>query len=242
MDLGPGCSTFAEKMTKLLKDQTNECRLLEVDRHNIVYRLGEADDAIYLILQGQIKILVPTSKQQSGLVAIFAEGDFFGESCLDSRPVRQETAVAMKKASLLRIPREVFVGTLQRAALLEEMALHLSRMVEEQKQLIAALLAVKKHHRLALTLLFLARKFGKKEPNGTRINPRIVHEELAEMTGIRRSRVTLLLSKFRRLGLMEIDQTHRFIIREEEFTEFLEHGASGGNYRDPYRLDQPYIH
>jgi CRP-like cAMP-binding protein len=245
MGEGTVCShpgLFTARVRELAKAKTADCQVLHLERHAPIYHQGESDDAVYMVDSGQVKLLVPTAKQQTGLVEIFAEGEIFGESCLGGQSLRLETAIAMRKSSLLRVPRGVFIALIREAGMLEEMARYLSRRVEEQKNLIAALLAVKKHHRLALTLLYLARKFGKREPNGTCIQQRILQEELAAMTGIRRTRVTVLLLKFRQLGLLQLNRMHQYLVMEERFSEYLESTAAGEESYGSARLAQQYVH
>ena len=245
MEEGNVCSfpcIFTSRLRELARTQAADCQMLQIEKGASIYRQGEPDDAVYLVDSGQVKLQVPTAKQQTGLVEIFAEGEIFGESCLGGQSVRLETAIAMRKSSVVRIPREVFSSIIQKGGLLEEMARYLSRRVEEQKHLIAALLAVKKHHRLALTLLYLARKFGKRGSNGTCIQQRILQEELAAMTGIRRTRVTVLLLKFRQLGLMQMNRMHQYLVMEDRFAEYLDSTAAGeAPYGSSAALRQ-YVH
>jgi CRP-like cAMP-binding protein len=57
--------------------------------------------------------------------------------------------------------------------------------------------------RLGQTLLQLARTMGKKDPRSIRIELKISHEELSEMVGTTRPRISLFMQRFHHLGLIE---------------------------------------
>jgi CRP/FNR family transcriptional regulator, cyclic AMP receptor protein len=50
---------------------------------------------------------------------------------------------------------------------------------------------------------------------------KISHEELSEMVGTTRPRISLFMQRFRNLGLMETDAEHFLIIKEKKFTAYL---------------------
>jgi CRP-like cAMP-binding protein len=80
---------------------------------------------------------------------------------------------------------------------------------------------VDSEHRLAETLLTLARKLGKANPGCTRIPQKITHEELSQMVGTTRPRITEFLRKFRGLGLVERSSDHCLVVREAELAAYL---------------------
>jgi hypothetical protein len=71
------------------------------------------------------------------------------------------------------------------------------------------------------TLLQLARTMGKKDPRSIRIELKISHEELSEMVGTTRPRISLFMQRFRNLGLIEKNQNHFLVIKENKLTDYL---------------------
>ncbi|MGZ5437412.1 MAG: helix-turn-helix domain-containing protein [Pyrinomonadaceae bacterium] len=49
----------------------------------------------------------------------------------------------------------------------------------------------------------------------------MTHEELSEMVGTTRPRVTAFMLQFRALGLIEITPEHFLIIREKQLADYL---------------------
>ena len=75
--------------------------------------------------------------------------------------------------------------------------------------------------RLGQTLLQLARTMGKKDPRSIRIELKISHQELSEMVGTTRPRVSFFMQRFRNLGLLETNSDHFLIIEENKLTDYL---------------------
>lgn len=116
---------------------------------------------------------------------------------------RLETATAMEETELRVVSCPQFFSLLKSDSLLAQgFASYLSVRIAEQQEAITRLATDGSEHRLGTTLLELARKLGKKEPHGLSIEHRISHEELAEIVGTTRPRVSEFLQRFRELGLI----------------------------------------
>lgn len=129
--------------------------------------------------------------------------------------------MVMKDAGLIRIPRTEFLMHLSRHSLVEGFVQYLVTRIAEQQQIIAHLITVDSEHRLGETLLLLAHKLGQPDPRSTRIAQRITHEELSEMVGTTRPRVTKFMLKFRGLGLIEVSPERGLIVKEQQLADYL---------------------
>jgi CRP-like cAMP-binding protein len=90
-----------------------------------------------------------------------------------------------------------------------------------QQQVIANLVTVDREQRVGQTLLQLARTRGKKDPRSIRIELMTTHEELSEMVGTTRPRISLFMQRFHNLGLIERNKDGFFIIKEKKLTDYL---------------------
>ena len=81
--------------------------------------------------------------------------------------------------------------------------------------------AVDSEQRLGKTLLQLARTLGKKDQQSTHIEPKISHDELSEMVGTTRPRISLFMQRFRNLGLIETNLDRFLVINEKKLTDYL---------------------
>ena len=54
-------------------------------RNQKIFSQGDIADTVFFIHKGKVKITVLSEHGKEAVVGIFAEGQFFGESCLDGR-------------------------------------------------------------------------------------------------------------------------------------------------------------
>ena len=217
----PQASEFKQQLRDSLHCETLNSRAIKIARHASVYTCGDRDEMVYFIESGQIKLLMISSEGKECLLAIHSGGDIFGELCLSGLGARLETATAMKETMLKQIPCSQFLGRLSRDSLFEGFVRYLAVRIADQQQVIANLVTVDSEQRLGQTLLQLARTMGKKDPRSIRIELKISHEELSEMVGTTRPRVSLFMQRFHYLGLIETNRDRFLIIKERKLTDYL---------------------
>jgi CRP/FNR family cyclic AMP-dependent transcriptional regulator len=182
----PQLDNFKRQLRDSLQRETANSRAVKIGRHANVYNSGDQDELVYFIETGQIKLLMLSSEGKECLLAIYSDGDIFGELCLSGLGGRLETATAMKATVLKQIPCAQFFARLTRDSLSEGFVRYLAARIAHQQQVIANLVTVDSEQRLGQTLLQLARTMGKKDPRSIRIELKITHEELSEMVGTTR--------------------------------------------------------
>ena len=217
----PKADLFKEQLRDSLRRETLNSRAIKIARHANVYTCGDQDEMIYFIESGQIKLLMLSSEGKECLLAIHGAGDIFGELCLAGLGARLETATAMKPTTLKQIPGNQFFARLSRDSLFEGLVQYLAVRIADQQHVIANLVTVDSEQRLGKTLLQLAHTIGKKDPRSIRIELRISHEELSEMVGTTRPRISLFMQRFHNLGLIETNKDRFLIIKENKLTAYL---------------------
>lgn len=166
-----------------------------------VFSQGEDADAVFFIQKGKIKITVLSEHGKEAVVGIFAEGQFFGEACLDGAAVRTATSEAMEECLITSISKAAMLATLNCEPKFSAffMTYLLSRNSRIEDDLIDQLFN-SSERRLARLLLLLA-NFGKEGASPTAIT--LSQETLAEMIGTTRSRVSFFMNKFRKRGFID---------------------------------------
>ncbi|HXV80211.1 MAG TPA: Crp/Fnr family transcriptional regulator [Candidatus Binatia bacterium] len=217
----PEAERFKQQMRDSLQRETLNSRAVTIPRHASVYTCGDQDEKVYFIESGQIKLLLLSPEGKECLLAIHSAGDVFGELCLAGLGARHETAIAMKETKLKQIPCAQFFARLSRDALTEGFVRYLAVRIADQHQVIANLVTVDSEQRLGQTLLQLARTMGKKDPRSIRIELKISHEELSEMVGTTRPRISFFMQRFRNRGLIETNRDRFLIIKENQLTDYL---------------------
>jgi CRP/FNR family transcriptional regulator, cyclic AMP receptor protein len=217
----PQADEFKLQLRDSLQRETMNSRAIKIARHGSVYTCGDHDDMVYFVESGQIKLLMLSSEGKECLLAIHSGGDIFGELSLSGLGARLETATAMKASTVKQIPCAQFFACLSRDSLFEGFVRYLAVRIADQQQVIANLVTVDSEQRLGQTLLQLARTMGKKDPRSIRIELRISHEELSEMVGTTRPRISLFMQRFHHLGLIETNSERFLIIKEKKLSDYL---------------------
>jgi CRP/FNR family transcriptional regulator, cyclic AMP receptor protein len=169
-----------------------------------VFSQGDPADAVFYIQRGKIELKVLSAQGKEAILGILGVGDFFGEGCLFSQPLRMSTAVAVTEGSAMRLEKSVITSALRdQPAFSARFISHLlSRNIRLEENLVDQLFN-SSEKRLARLLLLLANigMNGKQEA----MIPKISQETLAEMIGTTRSRVSFFMNKFRKVGFVEYD-------------------------------------
>ena len=167
-----------------------------------VFSQGDPGDAVFYIQEGKVKVCVVSEQGKEAVVALHGNGDFFGESCLNGHPLRMATFMTVTECVIMRLEKAVIVRVLRDEPKFSEMFMSylLSRNFRVEEDLVDQLFN-SSEKRLARVLLLMANfgKEGKPEP----VIAKISQETLAEMVGTTRSRVSMFMNKFRKLGFIE---------------------------------------
>jgi CRP/FNR family cyclic AMP-dependent transcriptional regulator len=212
---------FKRQLRDSLRQETKDSHAIKIAKHDHVYNCGDRAETVYFVESGQIKLLMLSPEGKECLIAIHTAGDIFGELCLSQLGSRLETAIAMEETNLKQISCSSFFARLRRDLLFEGFVQYLAARIADQQQIIANLVTADSEQRLGKTLLQLARKLGKQDPRSIRIEHKISHEELSEMVGTTRPRISKFMQRFRILGLIETSAEHFLIIKEKKLTDYL---------------------
>lgn len=212
---------FKQKLCNLLMKEMLACQTIKISKNASVYLAEDQDDLAYVIESGKVKLLMRSSDSRECIVAIYGSGDVFGKLCIGRLSEFMEKTVAMTDTKLRIIAYTKFLLHLSKESLLEDFIQYLLVRVAEQQQVMANLLTVDSEQRLGKTLLQLAKFIGKKSSYGTTIELKISHEELSEMVGTTRPRISVFMQTFRNLGLVVMANNHHMIIEEQKLSHYL---------------------
>jgi CRP/FNR family cyclic AMP-dependent transcriptional regulator len=167
-----------------------------------IFSQGSPCDAVFYIQSGKIKLTVVSKLGKEATIGILNAGEFFGEGCLAGQLYRLMSATSMEECSVMRIESDVIKEVLHQEYAFSDMFVKclLARNLRYEEDLVDQLFN-SSEKRLARLLLLLAR-FGKEGKPETVIS-KISQETLAEMVGTTRSRVSMFMNKFRKLGFIE---------------------------------------
>jgi CRP/FNR family cyclic AMP-dependent transcriptional regulator len=167
-----------------------------------IFSQGDVADTVFFIQKGKVKITVLSEHGKEAVVGILAEGQFFGEGCLEGAELRTATSRATEECLITSITRTAMLATLAREPKFSAFFIDylLSRNSRIEDDLIDQLFN-SSERRLARLLLLLA-NFGK-EGGAAPVAVTLSQETLAEMIGTTRSRVSFFMNKFRKQGFID---------------------------------------
>jgi CRP/FNR family cyclic AMP-dependent transcriptional regulator len=178
--------------------------IMECGTDRAIFQQGQPADSLFYIRRGKVKLTVTSAQGKEAIVAVLSAGEFFGEGCMAGQQLRMATAVAMTDCTLDKIEKSLMTRLLHEQHDVSELFVThlLSRNIRYEADLVDQLFN-SSEKRLARILLLLA-SFGK-ESRAEIVIPKISQDDLAQMVGTTRSRVSHFMNKFRGLGFIDYD-------------------------------------
>ena len=173
-----------------------------------IFSQGDAADAMFYVEAGNVKLTVLSKRGKKAVIAIFRQGDFFGEGCLGAPSLRMSSATAVHLATITRVEKATIVRILHDDPVFARLLIAhlLSRIVRIEEDFLDQLFN-SSEKRLARTLLSLASFGTQSKPDPAVL--KVSQGTLAEMIGTTRSRVSFFMNRFRKLGLIEYNGSLR---------------------------------
>lgn len=172
-----------------------------------IFSSGDPGDTIFIIQEGAVKIY---DLAESGKESIFwfrYKGEFFGLAEAFGGEDRMCFAEAVEPTSIFVIKREVFEELIQRnpkiaLIVIKILGARLRRLGEALKALSSQDLKI----RLAQLLLNLGNLCGVEVEGKIKVERKFTHQDLADMIGATRQRVTEALNNFASDGLIQCNK------------------------------------
>src|SRR5579859_269905 len=185
----------------LLSPVSSEIKLEDYRPDENIFMQGHRARALYYVVKGKVKFAVRSDRGKSAVLAIFSQGEFFGVGCMANAHLYKATASAITACSLIAFEKQAMPGLLQARPEFSELFVKglVARVVRYEEELVDCLFN-SSEKRLARILLAMAH-FGRKSETG-HVIPKLSQQTLCEMVGTTRSRVSLFMNKFRKLGMV----------------------------------------
>jgi CRP/FNR family cyclic AMP-dependent transcriptional regulator len=180
-----------------------------------VFAQGDRCAGVMYIRRGRVKLTVTSRYGRVAVVAILRAGSFFGEGVLAGQRLRRCNAETLMPSSIAMVKTRDMRRGLSETGVLSDWfrSQLLARNSRAESDLIEQLLN-RSERRLARALLLLANFDAHYLPQAAL--PAISRDLLADMAGTTRSKVDVLMSKFRKLGFIaRVDggvQVHRSLL------------------------------
>ena len=197
---------FQHLTDEQLRDLANTGRTQCAEANRKVFREGDPADALYVILDGQVKVYKSDAERNEVLLSTLAKGDFFGEMALFDGAPRSATVSTLVPCEFFVLGRTEFVTLLGKSPrLISELLAAMSskiRGVNEifflevlEKQTLRAEMERERHRALAQMVAGVAHEvntpLGIINTAASIIRERLTPETAAAMVADEESKVTL---------------------------------------------------
>jgi len=189
----------------------------------ILFNEGDKGRVMYLIRQGQIKI-VKGKGDEERVLAVLKEGDFFGEMAIIDGSPRSAGAVAVTPVSLLVIDEQTFKAKIKENPLIEYVLTTLSRRLRTTDEQIKMLTIKSQERRVVAYIITKANEVGQKTDQGIEIKP-FSFGNLAHITGIEEAKVRDYVKKLEQANLVTLREDSLMIKGVEVLDDYLRYIA-----------------
>ena len=208
---------FTSLTTAELQQVREKFVIKSFKKNEVILHEEDTNEYMYIILDGEAKVVNTNEKDKEMLITTHRSGDFFGELSLIDGKTTPATIIAAKNTVTAIISKKDFHSLLFSQSKVAENLLRIlcSRFRDNLKK-IQMLNFNNGAQRIKMLFLMLSEDHGEKTDNGTILNIRLLHQDIAEMTGLARETVTRILDKWRRSGEIKILK-NRLILLCPEF-------------------------
>jgi CRP/FNR family transcriptional regulator len=181
-----------------------------------IFEQGDPTRLVYLVKRGNIRISRITPDGKEITVAILGAGDIFGEETLFAKGQRTTVATTIGEALVCTARADDLFELLSRDP---ELALNVAKIVHDRLDDASATIEDLAYAKVAdrLINLFerLAAEHGVETEEGTRIEVRLTHADIASLIGSTRETVTVELANLARDGRLRSDHGTFTLTREK---------------------------
>ena len=181
-------------------------REIEYPPNAKIFSQEERCTDVHYIKTGVVKLMLVSRRGRCGILGFLGPGDFFGEGCISGRASYLTSAIALVPTLVNVVKQKQMIEILEKEPQVCARFIRylLARNHRIEEDLIDHLFN-SCERRLARTLLLLAQY--DKGSTEELVLAHITHDTLADMVGSTRSRVSVFMNKFRRLGFIHYTRT-----------------------------------
>jgi CRP/FNR family cyclic AMP-dependent transcriptional regulator len=179
---------------------------IKLNKGEVLFREGDAEDRLYIVLSGKIKLGRSGSAGRENLLAILGPGQMFGELSLFDPGPRSSTATAVTACVLRTLEHDELMGWLTgRPEVSLGLLAQLAGRLRRANDVLADLVFSDVPGRVAKQLLELATRFGDRREDGIHVHHDLTQEELAQLVGASRETVNKALADFAARGWIRLE-------------------------------------
>jgi CRP/FNR family cyclic AMP-dependent transcriptional regulator len=178
-------------------------------RGSFILRAGEETDALYIILSGRAKVLIPDEEGHEVILTVMGPQEFFGEmGLLDDLP-RSASVETLESCEMLRLSKAGFINVLKDNFELAMMIIrNLVRRMRDADRKIESLALIDVYGRVARLLIEMAQNVEGKWI----VEHAPPKQEIARMIGASREMVSRVVKDLHKKGLIRAEKRRIHIL------------------------------
>ena len=191
--------------------------IIAYKKGQLIYQQNEPSTNLYLIVEGKVKVSFIAENGDQGILDIYQQDEFFGESVFLNLTQRGDQATALESTKLMAWTSAAIEDVIMRrprlaVALLQVLAqrsLHLAQRIESFSEDTI-------EGRLARALIRFSERFGKEteDGDGSIRMPAFTHEVLSQYVGTAREMINRCMVEFRRKGFIKYSRKEVILYRD----------------------------
>ncbi len=186
-------------------------------KNEVILHEENTSEFMYIILDGEAKVVQSTDAGKEIIMSVHQSGDFFGElSLIDGKTAPAAVCATRDSVTAIISKHDFFALLLGQNKVLENLLRILCSRLRESMKKIQILNFNNASQRIKMLFLLLSETYGEQSADGTILKIRLIHQDIADMTGLTRETVTRILDKWRRGGEIQVLK-NKFILLKSEF-------------------------
>ncbi len=207
-------SLYDEHLTLFAKIANYKC----YDVDEVIIRQNDTETQfLFLIISGQVKVLISGVDGTEVIMAILNEGEFIGEMSLFDGEPRSASVKAVQKSDLLIIRRDDFLNELKKnSKLAMDFLTEMSKRIRKMDQKLTNLELVSVYGKVSATIVNLVNENGTHTclTDGTDVN--IIYncpsqEQIADMSGTTKEAVVNAMSYLQSKGIIAFNDNELYV-------------------------------
>lgn len=189
-----------------LRELREVARLLDLRSYQprtVIFRMGDQADRLYFLDRGIVKLSAVSPEGVERVLDVMAAGNVFGEPFLSQNDRRTVAAESLSATAVWTMTTTTFMGLLETfPALCLNFVRHVTDLQRRAVGRLIVQMEADRGVRLLAVLLDLAERCGRRTGDDYVLPGELTQGELAQMVGVNRCTVSLLLNRYRRGGVL----------------------------------------
>ena len=181
-------------------------------RNSFILRAGEETDALYIVLSGRVKVLIPDEEGHEVILSMIGPHDFFGEMGLLDDQSRSASVETLEACEMLRLSKVGFTNILKDNFDLAMLIMRsLVKRLREADRKIESLALIDVYGRVARLLIDMAKLVDGKWV----VEHAPAKQEIARMIGASREMVSRVVKDLHHKGLIRAEKRRIYVLDKQ---------------------------